>query len=175
MAGSKKPATKLNATLLKIVLLLIGNNINNWFISYGTLLGLIRNNSCIEGDDDVDIMCNISDYDIIKNILIKNNFSLCYDYGINDNKNIIKTNETDEYSTIDIYMATVDNKGNYDDTWNHVIWMNCHNANGKLPSYLWNNIVVNIPNDHKIKLAGRYGNDWMIPQDIKQKGDHKIL
>jgi phosphorylcholine metabolism protein LicD len=39
-----------------IVNLLISMKIENWFIGYGTLLGIIRDESCIEGDDDIDII-----------------------------------------------------------------------------------------------------------------------
>ena len=65
---------KLNYTLLFIAKLLNSNNINKWFIAYGTLLGIVRENSCIDNDDDIDIIIHKSNYDIVKNILIENNF-----------------------------------------------------------------------------------------------------
>ena len=68
----------------------------NWFVCYGTLLGLVRENSCI--DDDIDIIIEKSNYDIIKKILIENNFDLDYSFGIKDSKHIIKTKTTSEYS-----------------------------------------------------------------------------
>ena len=68
----------------------------NWFVCYGTLLGLVRENSCI--DDDIDIIIEKSNYDIIKKILIENNFDLDYSFGIKDSKHIIKTKSTSEYS-----------------------------------------------------------------------------
>ena len=69
MIGIKNPQEKLNGTLLIIARLLNSNNITNWFAGYGTLLGIIREGSCINNDDDVDIICNRDDYDAIKNIL----------------------------------------------------------------------------------------------------------
>ena len=36
-------------------------NINNWFIAYGTLLGIVRNNNCINYDDDIDNNVSLND------------------------------------------------------------------------------------------------------------------
>ena len=45
MVGTNKNSkVKLNNTLIHIIKLLHKYNINNWFIAYGTLLGIIRNN-----------------------------------------------------------------------------------------------------------------------------------
>ena len=61
MAGDKNNRSLLNHTLMFIVKLLNDNNVSNWFIGYGTLLGIIRENSCIAGDDDVDIIIDATD------------------------------------------------------------------------------------------------------------------
>ena len=73
MAGKKETSVKLNKTLLFLITLLNDNNIKNWFVCYGTLLGLVRENSCIDNDDDIDIIIESSNYDIIKKILIEKN------------------------------------------------------------------------------------------------------
>ena len=65
------------------------------------ILGIIRNNSCIDGDDDVDIIINITHYEKLKEILIKNGFVIEYGYAINNSKNILKTKERDEYCSVD--------------------------------------------------------------------------
>ena len=67
MAGKKQTSKKLNKTLL--IILLNDNNIKNWFVCYETLLGLVSENSCINNDDDIDIIIEKSNYDIIKKIL----------------------------------------------------------------------------------------------------------
>ena len=56
MAGTKQTSEKLNKTLLFLITLLNDNNIKNWFVCYGTLLGLVRENSCIDNDDDIDVI-----------------------------------------------------------------------------------------------------------------------
>ena len=53
--GNNNSQEKLNNTLIKITNLLNENNIHDWFIGYGTLLGIVREDSCIENDDDIDI------------------------------------------------------------------------------------------------------------------------
>ena len=81
MAGKKNNKTILNNTLKFIIKLLNDNNINNWFIGYGTLLGIIRENSCIDGDDDIDIIIDKSNYDIITQLLIENDIKIDCRYG----------------------------------------------------------------------------------------------
>ena len=56
MAGISESKDKLNSSLIKISKILNKNKFDQWFIAYGTLLGIVRNNSCIDGDDDIDIM-----------------------------------------------------------------------------------------------------------------------
>ena len=63
-----------------IIKLLNDNNIMNLFIGYGTLLGIIRENSCIDGDDDIDIIIDESNYDIIKEVLIKNDLKIIFTF-----------------------------------------------------------------------------------------------
>jgi phosphorylcholine metabolism protein LicD len=54
MVGIENSKEILNKTLLFYAELFKEHNITDWFIGYGTLLGIIRGNSCIEGDDDVE-------------------------------------------------------------------------------------------------------------------------
>ena len=167
--GEEKPSIskeKLNNTLKYISNLLNKSLIDDWFIGYGTLLGIIRENSCIDGDDDIDIIINKIYYDQIKSLLIANDFEIDYDHGINDSKDILKTKERENYSSIDFYMADVDNNGNFNDKWEDVIWSNCY-YNNKLIRYTWNNIELQIPNNYKSKLINRYGETWYIKQKTK--------
>lgn len=164
--GKGTSKEKLNKTLEFFSNLLNKNSINDWFIGYGTLLGIIRENSCIDGDDDVDIIINKIYYDKIKSLLIDNDFEIEYGYGINDSKDILKTKEREDYSSIDFYMAEVDNNGNFNDKWEDVIWSNCY-YNKKLIKYNWNNLEIQIPNNYKSKLINRYGDEWHIKRNTK--------
>jgi phosphorylcholine metabolism protein LicD len=166
MAGDKIDKAKLNNTLYFIVQLLHKYSIKNWFIAYGTLLGIVRDNSCIHNDDDVDIVCDISAYDLLKEGLLKEGFDLEYGYGIRTSKNILKTKPTNELASIDIYMAKIDDKGNFHDLWEKVVWSNCY-ENQQLVNKEWNNITLQLPNNYITKLENRYGNTWMTPQNSK--------
>jgi len=164
MAGNKHNYKIINNTLKHIVKLLTTHNINNWFIGYGTLLGVVRDNSCIHNDDDVDILCDKNDYDIIRYILQNNGFTL----WTHRPKNILKTNESNEYCSVDFYCAEIDNKGNFHDKWENVVWSECYIENtNKLIEKEWKNVKLYLPNNYELKLKLRYGDNWRIPQNNK--------
>ena len=167
MSGQKNNKIKLNKTLMFIIKLLNDNNIMNWFIGYGTLLGIVRDNSCIDGDDDIDIIIDKSNYDVVKQLLIKNDLKFEYGYGIDNNTNILKTKENNNYSSVDFYMSSMDEKGNFNDTWENVIWSECYNENNKLIPYRWNENIIYLPFNYEKKLINRYGENWRIPQNSK--------
>ena len=125
MAGERTSKEKLNNTLLFIVKLLNDNSVSSWFVAYGTLLGIVRENSCIDGDDDIDIVIHKEQYEKVKKIMLDNNFELEYGHGIRDNTNILKTKECEKYCSIDFYMSDLDVNGNFNDTWENVIWSEC--------------------------------------------------
>ena len=176
MAGSKETDKKLNHTLLFISSLFAKHNIPNWFIAYGTLLGIIRGNSCINNDDDIDIVCNKESYGKIKEILTENNFTFqdCPNNPNNSKPYIIKTPKTNEFTTVDIYMATMDDNGNYNDMWNGVVWSECH-VNNKLIEYEWQGTTLYLPNNYETKLINRYGKAWKTPAKSKGPKPHKKI
>lgn len=165
MAGHKETKDKLNKTLIFIINLLQKHNISQWFIAYGTLLGIIRDNSCIDNDDDIDIIFNKNDYHLIKKILLDNNFVISEDY--NDKKIFLKTKRNDTYTSIDFYGAVIDEKGGYYDTWENVIWSHCLNEAYELNSIKWEDLIIPIPYNHEQKFINRYGKDWNIPRQTK--------
>ena len=176
-AGISQSSTKLNKTLLFLITLLNNNNIKKWFVCYGTLLGLVRENSCIDNDDDIDIIIEKSNYDIIKKILIENNFELDYNYGIKDSKNIIKTNATSDYSSIDIYMGDYNNNKNVKDLWNNLTIKDCFldTENKTFIEKKWNKQNIYYPNNYERILFNRYGKDWKIKKDKKIRQTMKEL
>ena len=174
MAGKKSSKALLNKTLMFIVKLLNDNNISNWFISYGTLLGIVRDNSCINGDDDLDIITEKSNYDIIKKLLAENNIEFDYNHGINNSRKILKTKHSENYCSVDFYMASIDAKGNFNDPWNRVIWSECYNEKKELIPYMWNFEKLYLPFNYEKKLLNRYGKNWRIPQNSKGTGSRHL-
>ena len=175
MAGNICSAEKLNLTLLKIAHCFKKNNFKMWFIAYGTLLGIVRNNSCINGDDDIDIICDNNDFHLLKKILIQDNFELEYGYGIGESTKIIKTKETEKYASIDFYMTDVNLDGDFYDGWEKVIWEKCFvNKKKEFINLEWQGINLNLPKDYIKKLRGRYGANWTIPSKFKGIQGNKI-
>jgi len=85
-------------------------------------------------------------------------------------KGIIKTAETDDYVSVDFYMATIDEEGNFSDLWEKVVWTNCYDTNGKLFERPWKDTILYIPANPEQKLRNRYGEDW----GIRIEGKHQI-
>lgn len=166
MTGQKQSSKTLNNTLQYIAKLLNHNDIL-WFISYGTLLGIVRDNSCIENDDDVDIIVEKSMYDKLLSLLIENKFEIEKGYNIKNSKNIIKTKPTKEYSSIDFYICVKNDKNDFQDVWNNVTWTDCY-ENNKLIKKPWKDTNLYLPNNYINKLEKRYGN-WKVPS--KSKGN----
>jgi len=77
-----------------------------------------------------------SNYNAIKQLLIKNDIIIEYGYGIRNITNILKTKENNHYCSVDFYMATIDEKGNFNDKWENVIWSECYNENNELIEYM---------------------------------------
>jgi hypothetical protein len=177
MTGQKCTRDVLNNTLLYIIKLLNKYDIKNWFICYGTLLGIVRENNCIDGDDDIDIIVHKNYYDKIKEILISNGFNLEYALGINNSKNIIKTKESEGFSSIDIYMSEIDDNGNCIDLWNRLLLTDCY-VNKEEKNFIekiWNGEKLYIPNNYIKKLVNRYGKDWEIKKDEKPPQTMMVL
>ena len=166
MVGQKTSADKLNKTLLFLITLFNNNNVKGWFVCYGTLLGLVRENSCIDKDDDIDIIIDKGKYEVIKKILTENNimnFKL-----ILNKKTIIKTKATADYASIDIYMGDFKNEKVYD-IWNKLTINNCY-LDAQTKTFVeksWNGQKLYYPNNYEKILFNRYGKTWRIKQDRK--------
>jgi hypothetical protein len=173
MAGDKYSASRLNSTLFEIVELLLKNKIYNWFITYGTLLGIVRNNSCIDNDDDLDFLVDIKHRDELLHIFSKNNYKILinkYDSEVTFsnkvkplNYNILKVQKNNDPS-IDFYLS-VENNYNYYDAWENKTWIN----SAPFIKKPWNDTLLFLPRYYESKLEIIYGNNWETP---KKKGEY---
>ena len=117
-------------------------------------------------------LCN----DVVKKLLIENNMELFYNHAVKkDTRNILKTKDTDKYCSVDFYMASLDKKGNFNDTWEKVIWSECYNEKNELIQHMWNKNILYLPFNYEKKLINRYGEKWRIPQNNKGPMPHKKI
>lgn len=168
MAGSPQNREKLNKTLKYITEILNRYEIENWCISYGTLLGIIRDGSCIDGDDDIDILIPKNQVEKLHDAMEKEGIGTSFNSKIRRGKNRDKTIHTrpgeskvKSHAKIDFYFCEVDESGNYDDLWEKVVWSNClDEETGKIPYVIWEGLKVNVPCNYEEKLLRRYGPTW---------------
>ena len=152
MAGTPETAEKLNHTLHYLLDLFDEHSIDDWFISYGTLLGITREGSCIDGDDDIDICLNKNHWNDIKR--------LCRNEIWQYQPNFINTYRNKELTQIDFYFCDVNDKGDFNDTWERVTWSQCYEEDGCLAVELFQGRELNVPANHIKKLEKRYGPTW---------------
>jgi phosphorylcholine metabolism protein LicD len=155
MAGKKTSKEDLNALLHLISLLLVHSNIHNWFIAYGTLLGIVREDSCIQNDDDVDIICDKKYKKQIKELLLHNGF-----INTIDKRNFIQFHFNG--IQVDFYLCTIE-KNDFIDNHEKKIWVNCY----PLILTQWNAVTLQLPNNPVQRLVHLYGKDWITPSQFK--------
>ena len=160
MAGTTTDTKKLNRTLEVVANILHEENINDWFIFFGTLLGIVRENSCIQGDDDLDIMINC-DYQHLRSAFEKRGFIFMEGkHGIKNPDTILKSEPTQEFGSFDFYMCNVNKSGDFYSPWEKTFIRNAYSDISK-KTFIekdWNNISLNLPLNFEKKLTHMYGN-----------------
>ena len=172
MAGQKESRVKLNRTLLYIARLLHAHGLHNWFVAYDTLLGLVRAGSCIEGDDDVDIIIDSTARKTVADLLVSEGFELDM-----HKKNFIKTHGNAQFASIDFYCANYNpHTTDFHDTWENVRWTKCKTEHGSFSEiFFGGGVKINLPAHAEVKLEGRYGKNWRIPQPTKGPTPRKTV
>jgi len=178
MSGPKTGNEKLNYTLEAAVEILNKNNLNDWFIFFGTLLGIVRENSCIEGDDDIDFVIHNGDVlswegrEQIFDVFESNGFEFIKDGWAYGKRSIQKTRPTKEFGSIDFYRSDVNEHGDFHIRWQGVISTDSYLdlASKTFVTKAWRSTVLNLPKDFEQKLSNMYV-DWRTPQN-KSCGRH---
>ena len=144
-----------------------------WFIFFGSLLGVVRDGRLIEQDDDIDIYINYScREEVLRRIESSNN-----QVTIN-NKFFIQLNRivNGEKGCIDLYFYTQE-KGNFIlERWNFFGLCNNKHYHLKLPKLLvypirnvnFNGDFINVPNQPEKLVRILYGRKWNTP--LKKDG-----
>lgn len=156
-AGEKQTVTTLNKTLIHIVSLLTKYQVTDWFIGYGTLLGIVRNKSCIKNDDDIDIVINRTYFPVLQKLAKENNFKITLQKHI-----YFLRIEHPDYSPIDFYLAK-SKEGVFIDTWENTRWTNVY----PLIQQKWKGVILQLPQQYLKNLKNRYGRTWRTPKKSK--------
>lgn len=168
MVGQSTSREILNNTLLYVVKALKKYEIKEWFVGYGTLLGIVREGSCIDGDDDVDIVVNEKYLNDVRKLVENEGFPKTSIRKIVNSNIIVKTGSTNNLASVDFYMAQVNEQGDFYDKWEQVKWTKCYGDDmSGFVEKEWMGEIIYIPKNYETKLAGRYGPDWIIPKRTK--------
>ena len=169
MSGKRTNKDNLNETLTRVAYILNKEGINDWFLFYGTLLGIIRDGSCIEGDDDIDIMIN-NDFLTLRKKLQDYEFSFHKESHLGTTTDIIKTKvegHKKHFASCDFYICSKEN-----DTYFNA-WQNVEVKNVELEKISWNGVVLNVPKNSEKLLEKLYSN-WKVPSS-KDKTVYEVL
>jgi phosphorylcholine metabolism protein LicD len=157
MAGSKKSISQLHELYSYFVPILNNNNID-FILFFGTVLGIIRENNFIEGDDDIDVIVDRKYYEKINIMINRHKLKV----GIK-NKNLIQLFK-DDLGPFDIYFYDIrDNKCFV--PWEGLIY----NTNLIFPPQLikFKGYKVKIPNKSQKFISEQYGILWRIKNSPK--------
>jgi len=162
-------------TLLSILLEVLHNNTTYW-VDFGTLLGLVRENNIIPWDKDIDISTWENDFEITKNLFLNNPLLAEYRVDIfsSPSKKRIDILTLDNIDLADIYAwkNEKDKNGinrNCDKSFEHF-----NNILAVKESHVGTPIEIKtkygnafIPEFYEDRLIYLYGNDWQTPDTTK--------
>ena len=167
-------------------LISIANILNNdeYFVFYGTLLGLVREKDIIENDDDIDILVDIKDRDTVISKIQKSKLEIDYSNPYNNTPFFLQvSNESENVkSYIDIYfyenyesLEYIIDRANFHQRWNDP------SQSLHIPKQLifpkktdaFFNTKISFPAE-TIKICEfLYGSSWK--KKLSKKHDYKIL
>lgn len=149
---------RLNSTLETAAQHLHDYGFQNWFIFYGTLLGIVRSGSCIDGDDDVDIVIDEQEREALKQVARALGWKV---HWLGSKFCQVKFDKT--CAPVDFYFASINAQRDYYVKHEHV-WIQDPHPYQVLP---WRNVKLHLPYQGSVKLHKLYGPLWKILQDNK--------
>ena len=154
------------------------------FLFFVSLLGMIRDNGPILGDDDIDFYVNINDYQIVKSLLLKEGFQLDYSVFPNHSEFFIQVvgvvDGFDICADFYFYDSEID-EDFIEERWNFKGIIHNRDHALRMPKPLifplkcvdYEDTTVSIPNQSSIICEILYGVNWKIPQ--KKDVDYDTL
>ena len=157
-----------------------------YFVFFGTLLGLVREKNIIKNDDDIDLYINIKERERLIKILKENFVIVDLNLSVNKTKYFLQVNRVinDKNAIIDFYFYEDDHDGFYIiEKWNFEGMINDPSKHLRIPKIFTHPIQKVSIKSHKFNLPAQpeylceflYGKKWKkkLKKDIDY--DIKIL
>tara|TARA_B100001540_G_C15709570_1_gene597885 strand:- start:32 stop:787 length:756 start_codon:yes stop_codon:yes gene_type:complete len=157
---------------------------DEYFVFYGTLLGLVRENDIIDNDDDIDILVDIKNRDKVINKIEKSNLEIDYSNPYNNTPFFLQVSNILENikSYIDVYFyENYDNldylveRANFHQRWNDPS-QSLHIPKKLIfptKQEIFFNTKISLPHENTKTCEFLYGNEWQ--QKLSKKNDYKII
>lgn len=172
--------------ILKKLINYLNNNNLVYYLEFGTLLGIVRENKILEWDDDIDISIQSGDFVEVNNKLdflfmkLKKDFD---DIGIQYDKRI-RYSSPDKPIQIDLNFSSILGEINeFDINISLLYFVDGYGIQvlNKIPErmYLtnenieWDGIKVRVPKDYEEYLEITYG-DWKVPKKSTSYDDYVV-
>ena len=177
-------SVEYNRANLNYIATFLRKNKIPYFIFFGTLLGITRDNDIIKNDDDVDIYINIKDRDKLISVINETEFEIDYNSPQNQTKfflQIYKKIRENVFSYVELYFyEEIDNY--IVDRWNFRGVGNKKSASIYIPKNIifpikditFNGDIVCVPHDEQKVCRYLYGRNWKVPM-IKRKEYRTVI
>lgn len=158
------------------------NNIE-YFIFFGTLLGITREKRLIDGDDDIDFYVNLKDRSKLIENLRNNNIEVDLTLSVNRNNHFLQIKRIVKQKVLiaDFYFYETDIEKNFIiEKWNFEGGTNDISKHLKIPKififplkkFLFRSCEIFIPKESKLVCEFLYGVNWK--KKIKKDKEYKI-
>lgn len=181
-----KKTYKFASDILKILINYFNNNNLIYYLEFGTLLGIVRDNKILEWDDDIDISIRSSDFLEINNKLdfllmkLKKDFD---DIGIQQEKKI-RYSSPDKPIQIDLKFSSILGGINeFDINISLLYFVDGYGIQvlNKMPERMyftnenieWEGLKVRVPKHYEEYLEITYGN-WKVPKKSTSYDDYVV-
>lgn len=169
--GQIKISVKENFSNLKFFTNIIKNI--EYFVFFGTLLGLTRDNNLIENDDDIDFYVNIKERDNLIKILKDHSINVNLELKVNKNKSFlqIKNKINNKDAIVDFYFFEDDlDEHHLIEKWNFEGGTHIPSKHLRIPKIFThpiqkreiNSVSINFPAEPIYLCEFLYGKNWRI-------------
>jgi len=153
------------------------------FIFFGTLLGLVRENNLIEGDDDIDLYINIKHRNELINILRENLINVDLDLSVHKNQSFLQVKRIINNKNLicDFYFYEVNKEDNFiTEKWNFEGGTNDPSKHLKIPkNFIYpifkkeiKSSIINFPAKPTNLCEFLYGKNWR--KKLKKDTEYEI-